>query len=138
MTVDDLTQESIKKVEAGAAAHQAVVDLAEHRRQKLEDTEKELKLVTMEVDRLRIDVHDLKGRLAATIMENQKLEAARTAYETLTVLIARQLTEFVPPVPPAYAHRHREVLGDGWDNPPDPAPGTLDTRPGRVPRGNGN
>jgi len=101
----DLSQESIKLVEAGKVAHQAVLELAEARRIKIEGMETELKLTSLELDRVRLDVHDIKERLSAVILENQKAEAARVAYETFVILLARQITEFVPPVPPAYVHR---------------------------------
>jgi hypothetical protein len=104
----DLSQESMKLVEAGKAAHQAVVDLAETRRLKIEEQANELKLINLEVDRLRIDVHDMKIRMADLIKENQKSDAARVAYETFVILLARQITEFVPPSPPEYVHRREE------------------------------
>lgn len=101
----DLSQESIKLVEAGKVAHQAVVELAEARRLKIEEQEREIKLTSLELDRVRIDVHDMKERVAALILENQRADAARVAYETFVILLARQITEFVPPSPPAYIHR---------------------------------
>lgn len=111
----DLSQESMKLVEAGKAAHQAVVDLAEARRLKIEEQANELKLINLEVDRLRIDVHDMKIRMADLIKENQKSDAARVAYETFVILLARQITEFVPPSPPEYIHRREEEkpVGNG-------------------------
>lgn len=109
----ELTAASLKAVEQATAAHQALIDLAERRRHKLEETEQELKLVTMEVDRLRVDVHDLKARLDKIVNDNQRLSEARVAYETFVLLMARQLTEFVPPMPPDYAHRQYSLEGEG-------------------------
>jgi len=135
MTVDDVTlsEESIKRVEAGAAAHQAVIAIAEQRRVKLEEIERELKLANMDVDRLRVDVHDLTEKLAEAREERRKAESARVAYETFVALLARQLLEFIPPYPPLHVHRRETpaedppegVNGGGEKREEEPAPASL-------------
>lgn len=101
----NLSEESIKHVEAGAAAHRKVVELAARLQEQLQKTEHDLKLANLDLDHLRIVNHDLTERLEIAEGVAGKAVEARIAYETLINLISHQLSEFVPVVPPSTAYR---------------------------------
>jgi hypothetical protein len=106
--------DSIQHFREAATAHRRALDLAEQRRSKLADTEEELRLLRTEHDRLQITVHDLRGQLAAAEVERTAAVAARVAYETFVIMLARQLGEFQPPEPPARTYRQPQP-GDSPD-----------------------
>lgn len=115
---DQLSEESLRHVEAGVATHRAVVELSEQRRARLEHYEQELKLLTIERDHLQMEVHDAHERMQVAQEVCEKAIAARVAYETLVLVIARTLTEFVPPTPPLNAHKPEEVERENKPTPP--------------------
>jgi hypothetical protein len=101
----NLSDDSIRQIEAATAAHRAVVELSEARRQELEAIKEELKMTTMELDHLRLTSHDTQERLVRAEETARKSDAARVAYETLILSLAQLLTEFLPPQSPSFAHR---------------------------------
>lgn len=115
---DQLSEESLRHVEAGVATHRAVVELSEQRRARLEQYEQELKLLTIERDHLQLEVHDAHGRMERAEEEAKRALTARAAYETLVLVMARTLTEFVPPSPNLNAHRPEEVERENKPVPP--------------------
>jgi len=64
----------------------------------------------MEIDRLRLDVQDMRENLTKAKEERTEAVAQRVAYETFVALLARQLVEFTPPSPPLHVHRPKEPL----------------------------
>jgi len=106
----NLNEESIRHVEAAAATHRAVVELAESRQKQITTLERELNMAHMEIDRLRLDVQDMRENLTKAKEERTEAVAQRVAYETFVALLARQLVEFTPPSPPLHVHRPKEPL----------------------------
>lgn len=115
-----LSPESLAHVEAAAAAHRAALELAEVRRQRVEQLEQDLKLYTMELERAKLEVIDLKQARDEAYQRAKEAVEARVAYETLLRSVKGMLVEFVPVVPPAHSTRPIAVA------PPRPAPETSE------------
>lgn len=105
----ELSAESIKRVESSAATFQAMADLTGKQRDRIDELERAVKLGQLEIDRYHLDVMDMKNKLEQVQQEAANAVSQRIAYETFFTLLARQMVEFVPPVPPGNSHRSKPI-----------------------------
>jgi len=96
----ELTDDAISKIRAGAEAFQGMEKLARDRLERIRELEQELKLKTMELDRLQVDIHDMGKEVREALQATDAAVRTRIQYETLVHTLARTLVEFVPQVPP--------------------------------------
>lgn len=97
----ELSEESLKHVEAGAAAHRAALEVNRALRDQLEHLKVELAKANADNDHLRIANHDLAMRLQVTEKEHRIEIANREAYWTTLEAVAALILNVKRKVDPA-------------------------------------
>lgn len=97
----DLSEESLKHVEAGAAAHRAALEINRALRDQLDHVKVELARANTENDHLRLTNHDLAEKLLATEQLLHGEIAKSSAYWATIEAVAAQILNVKRKVDPA-------------------------------------